>query len=133
MKPFPIEFHNKTVGSVSLQRQGMYYLAQCTCWELPAERCRIILVWDGNENDLGVCVPSDEGGSLVKRIPIKQLDGRIVSFHIRTADENSLFPIYENQPFDQIALIPRARLIYRHGGFYMAVQKESSSSNATGQ
>ena len=62
---YEIQYEGKTVGSVRVEKQGLYHCFHCRC-TLPDEgMSRIHVVSGDNREDLGICIPAEDRKSVV--------------------------------------------------------------------
>ena len=79
---FTVLYDRIPVGKIESIRQGLYYRISCR-YKLPcAEICRLIVRWPGGWENIGIPIPEGEGFYLVKKIPVKKIQGEHISFHL---------------------------------------------------
>ena len=73
---------------------------------------------NGKRENLGVLVPCQNGFTLEKRVPVKQLSGAAPSFLITAHHESAegkFVPVCPEVPFRYISRLRNACLVYRNG------------------
>lgn len=79
---FALLYDQSTVGKAEVLRQGLYYRISCR-YRLPSgEVCRLIIKWPGGWENVGIPVPEGDGFAIVKRIPVKKIPEKEISFHL---------------------------------------------------
>lgn len=87
MNSYDVKFENRTVGSVSVVREGLYYRFSCQCNLTNAAVYRLVVSCNGRTTDIGICVPQVGGFGLQKRIPVKRVGEDRMQFHILPHDQ----------------------------------------------
>lgn len=117
-KKMNVSLDQKVVGTVEIQKKGLYYQINCRC-AIPAGKVyRLQAVCDRRVVDFGICVPFEDGFGVDKRIPAKQLDVANISFHLSTnrSESDMIFvPLDTMKPFDSLENIMDAKFERRDG------------------
>ena len=83
---YEIQYEGKTVGSVRMEKQGLYHCFHCRC-TLPDEGMyRIHVVSGDNREDLGICIPAEGKFGMDKKIPSKRLGDGALAFQLLPKD-----------------------------------------------
>lgn len=110
---YEVHFGKRTVGNVTVQRQGLYYRFSCVC-ELSGDvLCRLQVTCGSTHLDLGILVPVGKGFGLDTRVPAKQLRHGKPEFTLvpKQAAVSELFvPVYPEEPFAYIGKLKDAFL-----------------------
>ena len=77
---FAVLYDRLPVGKAQMVRQGLYYRISCRYRLSSGELCRLIAVWHGGWENIGIPVPEEDGFFLVKKIPAKKLPEMDVNF-----------------------------------------------------
>ncbi len=115
---YEITLDNQTVGWAKVTVQGLYYKMECCCNLDKHQLGRVIVTCNGNEVDLGLCVPMGKQFGVNTRIPIKRLGNGEMCFEIRqntTAKTQCFIPIVENERFLYLQYLNKAFLCCRNG------------------
>lgn len=113
---YQVQFGNRTVGTVNVQRQGLYYRFFCTCSLSGDVVCRLRVTCENSHLDLGILVPVKDGFGLDTRIPVKRLGIGDPKFSLvpKQAAISELFvPVYPEEPFAYIGKLKEAFLTRR--------------------
>lgn len=118
LQEYNIFLDGNAAGKARITREGLYYLFTCTCKLLSKEIHRIILSCNGDDIDLGICVPHGDSYYLSKLIPIKKIqDGELI-FRIAKKDNGragSFFEVKSTMPFAHICRLHEARFEVKSG------------------
>ena len=104
---------NDQVGTVQMERQGLYYAFTCRCHLYSEVICKVTVSCGEQEASLGVLIPMGSAYGLTKRIPVKSLGKGTPKFRITpmyTAPEGIHVDIYPEEPFRYIARLEKAYL-----------------------
>ncbi len=104
---------NDKVGTVQVERQGLYYCFACRCKLYSEVICKVTVSCNGHHENLGVLVPMGEEYGLTKKLPVKSLGQGTPEFWItpkHTAPEGVHVDIYPEEPFRYIARLEKAYL-----------------------
>lgn len=83
---YGIFYYDKQIGQATVNKRGLYYEISCRC-ELPDKQIyRIIISTESSSINLGVYIPIDGCAGLVKKIPVKCLDG-LLDFRFQAVTE----------------------------------------------
>lgn len=119
---------NEVVGKAVIEKDGLYYHIVCRCRLSGEVIYRLIADCNGNQVDLGICVPYDNSFGLEKRIPVKKLGiGEIrikaVPKHEKTGD--SFIPLRPEEPFSYLSQLERAYLAVQGGVTGVVIKPDS--------
>ena len=129
---YEIIFDQECVGRAIVERNGLYLCFCCRC-RLPNEGLyRIHVIGDDVREDLGICIPMDDGFGMDKRIPVKRLGEGAFCFELLpkdwelTAAEPKLveeqetampvpqfIPVSEDEPFEHLDKLENAHMEIR--------------------
>lgn len=105
---------DRPVGTVTVERQGLYYCFSCRCVVNEKGMYRLLLRSGGREADLGLCVPMADGFGTEKRLPVKQCSAGKPEFLLRPRG-GQFVPISPEEPFRYIHRLENAFLERRDG------------------
>ena len=115
---YKVHFGKRTVGNVTVQRQGLYYRFSCVC-ELSGDvLCRLQVTCGSTHLDLGILVPVGKGFGLDTRVPAKQLSYGKPEFTLvpkQTAVSELFVPVYPEEPFAYISRLKKGYLARKDG------------------
>ena len=95
---YEIQYEGSVVGSVRVEKQGLYHCFHCRC-ALPDEGMyRIHAIAGDDREDLGICIPADGKFGMDKRIPSKRLGDAALSFQLLPKDWLPAEPVAESEP-----------------------------------
>lgn len=118
----------RPVGQVHVTRQGLYYRFRCCC-QLPEEGvCKLRIVCNGKEENLGVLVPTGCGFGLETKVPVKRLGEGKPSFRVvpnRARLSENFIPIYPEEPFSYIERLKDAYLVRKNGQLGLAIREKA--------
>ena len=109
---YDIMLWDKSVGTVRVSREGLYYRFVCCCHLIEDTVCRVTA---GSES-LGVLIPMGEDFCLDTRLPVKRFPNGIQPFHLgpnKPVLEGKFIPIKPEEPFAYIERLKEAYLIRR--------------------
>ena len=92
----------KAVGTVEIQKEGLYIRFSCRCRPVHRDMIRLWMICGEKETDLGLCVPMDGAFGTEKRIPAKLCGPREPTFCLRHKDDTlrgKFIPISPEEPF----------------------------------
>lgn len=103
----------KTVGSVQVGQEGLYYKFVCTCRLTGSVIYELLAKCGEKEENLGILVPSGKYFGLIKRIPVKKLGQGSLSFQLKPRHnklQGRFVPIRADEPFGYIQRLEQAYL-----------------------
>ena len=109
---------SKPLGTVRVERQGLYYHFSCRCQLSGGVIHKLLVSCSGKEENLGVCVPMDGCFGVEKKIPVKRLGEGIPEFQLLPKHEQpkgKFVPIYPEEPFAYMTKLKDAFLERRNG------------------
>ena len=96
---YPVTWAGKTVGEVTVTRQGLYYLFVCRA-QLPAgSRCRLYACGESEPRDLGLLIPGGSGYELQTRVPAKYFEAGEYRFCLDRPAQEEFIPVSCSEPF----------------------------------
>ena len=124
---YTIVMAGRSVGIVHIKHKDLYYHLACSC-SLPDDRFyRVVAECNGEQINVGICVPEDDHYTVTARIPVCKIKNDRISFQVIRADaqENNRFPVsgsitsstlenLMNGRFETIGDCPYIRIIQRH-------------------
>lgn len=110
---YEIRMGDSVVGTVKVERQGLYYLFSGRCGLSGEVMHRLLMRCGGRETDLGLCVPMGDGFGTQKRLPVKQCGMGTPEFVLRprqTERRGNFIPLRPEEPFRYIHRLENAYL-----------------------
>ncbi|MBQ8238661.1 MAG: hypothetical protein IJZ39_11010 [Oscillospiraceae bacterium] len=110
---YDVRMGDRPVGTVKVEKEGLYYRFSCRCSLSGEVLCRLWLRSGGKEIDLGLCVPMEAGFGTEKRMPVRQCGEDAPEFFLRPkgADTRGNFvPISPEEPFRYLHRLENAFL-----------------------
>lgn len=130
---YPVLWGKKTVGKVSVEKEGLYYHF--------CGRCRI----DGNtilrlyascgekQECLGVMLPGENGFQVETKLPVKRLGDGPFAFHLAAKHDaqrdGTFVPVYPDEPFRYIAQLKEGFLSIQNGKMGIVISAKSTSES----
>ena len=113
---YSVDFQGKSVGEVTISREGLYCRFQCRV-KTPSKDIYRLLFMNGQLcTDLGVCVPMQEHLVLDKKIAAKNIKEGEYGFKLISNETNVTFiPLTEGEPFSRIKDIHLSRFSVQNG------------------
>lgn len=113
---YSVDFQGKSVGEVTISREGLYCRFQCRV-KTPSKGIYRLLFMNGQQcTDLGVCVPMQEHLVLDKKIAAKNIKEGEYGFKLISNETNVTFiPLTEGEPFSRIKDIHLSRFSVQNG------------------
>ena len=105
-------------GTVTVEKQGLYYHFSCRCRLSGEVMYRLVAVTEEGKVDLGVCVPMDGVFGVEKRIPCKRVGTGRPEFQLLPKHEGMqgrFVPIYPEEPFAYMTKLKDSFLAVRSG------------------
>ena len=102
---YEVRMGDRSVGTVTVERQGLYYHFSCRCSLSGEVMYRPLLRRSGKETDLGLCVPMGDSFGTEKRLPVRQCGEGEPSFLLRpkeTEIRGNFIPLSPEEPFRYI-------------------------------
>ena len=120
------------VGSVTVERQGLYYWFRCKCQLHSKVICRVMVSCGGESSSLGILVPVGEEYLLTKKLPVKEFEAGEPEFWItprQLAKPQILsVDIYPEEPFRYITKLEKAYLSTKQGKMVIMIPDASSDA-----
>ena len=113
-------------GTVTVQKQGLYYLFSCRCALRGDMIYRLMVTCGTVQEKLGILVPENGNFTLNTKIPVKRIGAGELSFQLIPNDETfskSFIPIYPEEPFAYISRLKESFLTLRDGQPGINVEK----------
>lgn len=110
---FEVRQGDKSVGCVSVEKQGLYYQIICQCRLEEKEIHRLVVTCGGRTENLGICVPMGEGFGIRTQIPCKRLGQGTPEFQLLAKQERpqgKFVAVYPEEPFSYMAKLKGAFL-----------------------
>ena len=113
---FEVCLQRNQVGTVTVEKSGLYYLLSCRC-NIPCDRFYRLIAYSGERRlSLGFCVPECGKSVLRCRLPIKQIDFDHLRFALEEGNVSQLFvPICADKPFPHLDRLPEGKLAEQDG------------------
>ena len=122
---YKVTFQNRTVGRVSVRKQGLYYFFCCRCIVEGDELYRLRFIYGNEMEDLGILVPMEGSFGTDTRIPVKrwtEAEGVFQLISTRGTNSGNLVRVYPDEPFAYIAGLKKAYLVRRNGEQYIGIR-----------
>ncbi len=126
MGSYNVILRGKTVGSVQLSKQGLYYHLRCSCTVADQNIYRLLGSCEGDQIRFGVLVPEGNRLALETKIPSKKLSGEALEFWLESAAihgqasakreyHSKFIPIYPDEPFEYLSRLKKSYMEIRNG------------------
>lgn len=115
---YEIKQGDKVIGTVTVEKQGLYYRFSCRCRLTGEIMHRLVAVTGSGRTDLGVCVPMDGCFGVEKRVPCKKLGEGKPEFQLLPKHEGMrgrFVPVYPEEPFAYMTKLKDAFLATQNG------------------
>ncbi len=113
-----VMYAGKTVGTVMIQKNGLYYSFICRC-SLPLNKMYTLWAeWEEHREKLGLLIPEQEKFTLRTQMAIKCFPEETVRFCIyERGRENAtdFYPVTAEEPFAELERLPNARFYVKDG------------------
>lgn len=126
-RQYTVYLADEPAGTASVEASGLYFRIQCRCKLTGQVRYKILLAGDDRQEDLGLCVPIDDGFGLTKHIPYKRMPkGRLTFCAVpRHCELNEIFvPVSAEEPFAYLSRLNKAYLQKREGVVGLVLPEE---------
>ncbi len=104
-----IMMDGKNVGTVTIEKEGLYYRFFCRCHFEDKAVHSIWVFWEGGSRKLGVCIPEGKYACLNTKVPIKYIPSTELTFKIDHRENDGFYPIDPGQPFPHMDKLTKAR------------------------
>ena len=121
---------------MQVTRQGLYYRFVCRCKLTGEVVCRLYISCGGQQENLGVVVPSGDGFGLDTRLPVKRFREGEPSFSLIPKHEmvsGQFVPIVPEEPFAYIERLKTSFLVRKYGQLGIEIDGQNEISSPTGQ
>ena len=131
---YEVTLGSKRMGSVTLKKQGLYWLFDCRC-DLSGEvMYDLILTAGETQYDLGILSPAKDSFICHCKLACKKLEKGSLKFYLRPrhAKLNTDFvPVYPEEPFRYLHLLETSFLSIRGGqiGLICSEKNNGKKSN----
>ena len=108
----------EVVGTARVEKEGLYYRICCRCAVSGEGMRRIVVTCGKSREDLGICVPMDNGFGLEKKIPCKRFGAGNPEFLLLPkypGVQGKFVPVYPDEPFAYMSRLKGAFLEIRDG------------------
>ena len=102
MMHYPAVLGQETVGTVDVQKIGLYYTIQANCRLSGEVPCKLIANAGDQTLDLGTFVPKDDHFCIHTKVAQKKLCNGELSFRVSTKHRPSdypMIPLHPDEPF----------------------------------
>ena len=114
-----IYWEDRAIGTVNMDKEGLYYRISCACKPEHEGRYHIVICSEAACIDLGLCVPNGNTYTLVTRIPIKRLKGNTLRFTLQNTGKKAVdiccIPVSADSPFPFLHKLKASRFLYKSG------------------
>ena len=138
-KQFEIFMQSQPIGTVTVQKDGLYFSFLCICY-MPDKGIYRISVDDGKHSEnLGVLIPDGDRYVLTAKLPQKRFQTDNFSFQVSDGEKRASgnnVPLAEDKPFLHISKLRNSYLTAIDGQLYIRLPdagNQMSSSKPTGQ
>ncbi|MBR4864184.1 MAG: hypothetical protein IKU07_06370 [Oscillospiraceae bacterium] len=114
MEVFDVFHGGEAVGSVTVKREGLYYLLSCHCKRLEGV-LRLVLHRENGCVSVGICVPEGAGMGICRRVPIKRLGAPPWQFSLTEGNKEVFVPLEGALPTAALVNLESARFCRREG------------------
>lgn len=115
---YPVILGSKSVGAVTVVKQGLYYCFACNC-TFPDNGIYTISAQCGRHyENIGICIPDGEHYKLEKKIPVKyfpQKEPCFIASRRSTESDNIFIPLESGGDFQHLSQLMDARFQYLDG------------------
>lgn len=105
-------------GEATVEKEGLYFRIRCRC-ELDREiMYKLLVTWDGGEENLGILAPVDGRFGLEKKVPAKRIPIEEITFHVVPRHqrlEKRFAPVYPEEPFSYLDKLKKATFATQDG------------------
>lgn len=112
---FDVMLNERTVGTASVNREGLYYHFSCKCILPDKDIHAIWVLWEGGSRKLGVCVPEGRYAYLNTKVPVKYIPGGKLYFRIDHREELDFYPVDPDVAFAHMDKLTKARFAEVNG------------------
>ena len=120
---YDVTLNDKTVGQVTVTKEGLYYQFSCSVMLPENSRYRLLACCEQGIVDLGLCIPT-----LLMKIPIKRFKKGKYDFILSEKKQNGGVPVDKNQPFPHLNMLPKARFYTDNGKAFIVFNPKSSGT-----
>ena len=116
LQNYPIVLNSERVGTVQVEKTGLYYLLHCICTFSRAGMYEIYMESEKGTENLGLCVPEGSDFTLTKRIPVKKIPKGELYFIATEKDskERKILPVLRDVPFLHLSELDQAVYVFQN-------------------
>lgn len=106
-----ISLGEKKIGNANVVKEGLYYHFHCRCHLPKTEIYTIHVCCNGNNRNLGVCVPMEGCFGLDTKVPAKYIGEGKLQFRAMPKYnhmQEKFYPIVPTEPFKDLKLLKNA-------------------------
>ena len=122
---YGVTYQGNTVGSVTVSREGLYYIFNCRVILPGSDIYKLILCKESEYIELGVLIPVSNRFELQKRLPVKQAGKEDFVFEVSSKQE-TFVPVNGDKPFEYINQLNHARFAVRNHIAYIVLDQSHS-------
>ena len=117
MDSYSVSINNNQVGTVTVEREGLFVKILCILHKGLSGAYRLIMHTKSKKLDLGICLPYENFFGLKTNVAQKYVKDEIVSFVLKTnnKDEDGMLVETDNC-FSTLECIINARYTFRNNG-----------------
>lgn len=105
---YHIHCNDYEIGSASIDKQGLFYCAQCCCRDENTVPYRVYIDGENGQVDMGICPPS---GKITVRFPVKKVgEGKLRFFAVVQKKDTFAWCVQEDSQFPFLTKLPQAYL-----------------------
>ncbi len=114
MESYHVTFNDENVGTVTVERQGLYFVISCRCRRI-AGVLRLVLQREKERVPIGVCIPEGSGMGICRRLPAKHLKDPPWHFFLAEDKEENFVPLGGELSTDVLQNLYQARFCLQDG------------------
>ena len=108
---YSVHLENRQIGTVSLQKKGLYYVLSCKCKLAGDKVYRLHMQCGDHISKIGIPVPDGDAFTLRVNIPAGKIPDDHVRFFVLPAEERAdkqWIPVIDDSPFPHIDCLEHA-------------------------
>ena len=116
----------KTVGNVTVTRQGMFYCISCRCHLSGDVAYKLVGIFEQREIDLGLLVPERNAYGLYSRINMKiaGMEKPVFVLRLNRSQLVQKVDVSPKEPFGYLAKLENAYLVKNNGKIHIGFRNE---------
>ena len=122
---YPVFKGDRSVGEVTLKKEGLFCRLHCFCTVKKPERLQLICYGEKESLDLGGGIPKDNRWELRRFFSQRNLPEGDLKFMLRDGEKRLCQKLLPGEPVEQISTLANGRLVCCEDGYWIQATKDT--------